>query len=270
MLNILLILVSAFSFLLPDEGNLAQSMGFRGNNPAQLITRYMEIGGHLGALDSREANLFISSGSIFIKSTYKSLGKIEVRGPVPQDDGMVPSYPYLFNVEIGSNMNLTARSTIGASCSIFEHRILTYDIKGYLFNLGGIYRVNALSFAGYARNIGPRMGYFKNDKYSVPTYGSFYGTYTMGKGQLSIGVGLLNFSTSNLTLILDYSSKISRCFSLGGELITEKDLSVGYRFKYPLRFMFAFRKDKTHIGIRFDIPSGGFNIKSYAYLGVVL
>ena len=270
MLSIFMLLIGAFSFLLPDEGNLVQNMGFIGNNPAQTSVKYMEIVGHLGTMDSKEATLFISSNRIFIKSTYISFGEIEVRGSVPEDNNMVASYPYLFNVEIGSNMNLTDKAVIGASLGMFEQRILTDVLKGYLFNLGGTYRIKSIFLSGYVRNIGSRVGYVENEKYSLPTYSAFCGTYSSGKEFFTVGVGLVNFSTSNLSMFAGYNRKISRFFSLGGEFITERDFSVGYRVKYPLRFMLAFRKNRTHIGIRFDVPFGGFDIKSHAYLGVGL
>ncbi len=268
MSGILLTLLGAFSFLMPHGGMIVSNMGFMGYNPARINGNRMMVMGRLGTLDSKEAVLEVSSGKSYFRAVYKSFGKLEVRGEVPQDGEFISSYPYLFMMEAGGNIPLSPNFRAGASILFFEQRLMTEDLRGYALSLGAEYLYSKVSIDGYVRNIGPRAGYMASEKYGLPVTGSVSLTYRQKENLVSLSVNMPNVTPSESTIFLGYLRKISKTISLGGEVAFENDLSFGYRTTYPLRFMLRAKKNRLLVGYLVEIPVSGFNLRNSLYLGV--
>lgn len=270
MLFFIFTVFAAFSFVKSSNGLLEQNMGFLSNSPANVREDYATIMGRDGSLDTKEAVFSLSKHNSFFKVTYKSFGMLEVRGNIPDDENYTPSYPYLFKIEAGGITRLGKNTRLGVSFSFFEQRIMMDDLKGYSLNIGTVYFTKIFSFGGYLRNVGPSVGYYKEEKYSIPIDGAVYGVVKKGKNTASIEISMDDLSIKNAVYYISYTRNIYDKLSLGGEIALEKDLSLGYRTKYPLKAILKYEIGKYEFGFEVNIPKGGFDIKESLYLGVKL
>lgn len=267
--TIIAALLGAFSFLSPPGGMLTRSMGFFGYNPARSTGNDLIIGGSLGTLDTREANVEISSERMYFRTTYHNFGKLEVRGNIPQDEDYIASYPYLFAIEIGSNVQPIQNTQIGLSASLFQQRIMTDELKGYAINIGVEHYLGKAVIGGYIRNIGPRIGYVENERYSLPIRSSIYALISKNKNTFSVSIDAPGITFKESAGYIGYVKKISYYATIGGELALEKDLSIGHRIKYPLKFMLKASKNKFSVGYLVEVPlSSGFNLKNTLYMRI--
>jgi len=266
---LLFMLFSAFSFLETDYGMLQQNMFF-GYNPGHIRENTAVVMGSLGTLDTKETVFSLSKRHAFFKAMYRSFGIIEVRGDIPDDEHYTNSYPYLFEIETGGNTSLSGKTKLGASISLFEQRIMTDNLRGYAFNIGGVYVIQRFKVGGYIRNVGAKVGYDKIERYSLPKEGAFYGIYYDASNTVSFELSLDDLKLENRVIYLSYIRKLKQYLSLGTEVALEKDFSFGYTVKYPLDLMLRLKMNKYNIGLSVKIPKGAMDIQNSLYLGVDL
>ena len=267
---LLFMLFSAFSFLKTDNGLIQQNMGLFGNNPGQIRENSLEVMGRLGTLDTKETVFGIFMRHAFFKAMYRSFGIIEVRGDIPDDEHYTNSYPYLFEIEMGGNTTLSGKTKLGASITLFEQRIMTDNLRGYAFNIGGLYTIKSFKLGGFVRNISGKVGYDGFERYPLPKEGVLYGIYHDASNTVSFELSLDDLKLENRVIYLSYIRKLKQYLSLGTEVALEKDFSFGYTVKYPLDLMLRLKMNKYNIGFSVKIPKGAMDIKNSLYLGVDL
>ena len=270
MSTLLFILFSAFSFLKTDNGLIQQNMGFFGNNPGHIRENSLVVMGRLGTLDTKETVFGIFMRHAFFKAMYRSFGSIEVRSDIPDDEHYASSYPYLFNIELGGNTTLNGKTKLGASITLFEQRIMTDNLRGHAFNIGGLYAIKSFKFGGFVRNLSGKVGYDGFERYPLPKEGGLYGIYQDALNTASIELLLDDLKFENRVMYFSYIRRFKKVLSIGTELALEKDLSFGYTVKYPLNLMLKLNLNKYNIGLSVMIPKGSMDIKNSLYLGVDL
>ncbi len=264
---LILTLFTAFSFLLPDAGRLAQEMGFPTENPAYHKGNLLMFKGELSTMDSRYATISISKDGVFVNANYLNFGELEARGEVPDDENAISVYPYLFNAEIGT-WKYFGRTSLGVSASFYEQRIMDYSLSGYYFSLGAVYKVESFIFQGFVRNLGGRNGYVREERYSLPIFAYSGAAYNSKNNRVSLGAVFRELSTRNVIFSIMYSRRVYRKLWAGVEILPEKDASVGYREKYPVRFMIKTEKKGVEFGYQIKVPKGALDFKHTLYLGV--
>ncbi len=263
----LLTLFAAFSFLQPDAGRLSELMGFVTENPSAYQSNTAFAAGELGTLDSKNAAISISGSNVFFTARYVDFGELDIRGTSPDDQSTVPAYPYAFLAEIGAWKSL-GRTRTGLSLNIFNQRIMDYSLNGYFLSLGFVYEIRRFSFSGFVRNIGGRYGYVETEKYTLPVFMFAGTTYKSRKNLFSLGLSMNDMTLENLKFSIAFSRKISSFLWGGVETLVEKDLSIGYREKYPVRFMLKAVKNNIAIGYLLKVPAAALDMKHTLFIGV--
>ena len=264
---LLLSIFAAFSFLLPDGGRLSEQMGFSYDNPALHQGGMILVGGELGTLDTKKATISISKNNVFVNANYINFGEIEVRGDIPDDEGALVSYPYLFSVEAGTRKKI-GNTEAGMSISFYEQRVMEYSLSGYYFSFGLAHRISFLNLQAFVRNIGSRNGFMNMEKYSLPIF-AYTGVSYSGKNDIaSIGAILEELSVEDAVFSILYARRIYRKLWVGAEFLPEKDMSIGYRNRYPVRFMLKAVKKDVSFGYQVKVPRGALDFKHILYLGV--
>ncbi len=264
---ILMTLFAAFSFLVPDAGRLAGEMGFVDYNPAAHKNGRAIFMGELSTLDSKKAIVCIAKKNVFLRAEYINFGELVVRGEVPDDEGAVSVFPYLFNGEIGTWKRF-GRTSLGFSLSFYEQRVMEYYISGYYLSMGVIHKVKSFNIQGFVRNIGGRTGYIEREKYPLPVFAFAGLSHSSRNSRIALGSVFGYFSPKSLLFSLVYGRRIYKELWLGAEVLPEKDFSFGYRERYPLRFMMRVAKGNISLGYEVKVPKGALGFKHSLYCGV--
>lgn len=264
---VLMTLFAAFSFLVPDAGRLAGEMGFVNYNPAAQRNNRAIFMGELSTLDSKKAIVCMAKKNIFLKAEYINFGELLVRGEVPDDERAVSAFPYLFSGEVGTWKKL-GNTVLGLSLSFYEQRIMEYYISGYYLSMGIVHKVKSFNIQGFVRNIGGRTGYTEREKYPLPVFAFAGFSHSSRNSRVAFGCVFGYLSPNSLIFSLLYGRRIYKELWLGAEVLPEKDLSFGYRERYPLRFMVRASKGNISLGYEIKVPKGALTFKHSLYCGV--